>query len=104
MRHVHIEFAGADSSNSGFGCGEPVNDAALFIGDWEPADPFIQECTFSDSAGGGIVCGWDANSMVLAGVLAMQNTFERIGNGCSVSANQRANGTCPTPGTPLCLP
>jgi hypothetical protein len=103
MNNVHIEFAGADSGNSNFGCGPNESNAALFIGNWVPADPFVADCTFSDSASGGIVCGWDANATTIAGVLAIQNTFERIGNDCRVSQNQAANGSCPTPG-PTCLP
>jgi hypothetical protein len=93
MSHVRIEYAGADSGNSGFGCGPDDSDAALLLG-WAPADAFIQDCTFSDSAAGGIVCGW--NSDAAGPNFVDGNTFVDIPSGfCEVSEHSAANGTCP---------
>lgn len=96
MSNVHIEYAGADSGNGGFGCGPADNDAALFIGDWIPDGPFIEGCTFSDSAGAGIVCGWhsDGTDATIPPLFRVQNTFTNIGNGCNVSEPSPETGSC----------
>jgi hypothetical protein len=104
MSNVKIEYAGGDSGNGSHGCGPGDNDAALFIGDWVPDEPFIEGCTFSDSAGGGIVFGWWSDPTGLETLLAVQNTFEDIGNGCEVSQHASATGGCPTPGVDDCYP
>jgi hypothetical protein len=102
MSNVRIEFAGGDGGNSVFGCGPGDNDAALFIGKWVPSEPFIEGCTFSDSAGGGIVCGWSSDDAGPCALFAVQNTFEDIGNDCDVSYPADGNGGCPTPGMDDC--
>jgi hypothetical protein len=101
MSNVRIEYAGGDSGNGNFGCGPGDNDAALFLGQWVPGDAFIQDCTFSDSAAGGIVCGWSSDDAGPCAAFAAQNTFEDVGP-CEVADHSAENGTCPvTP--PVCL-
>lgn len=99
MRNVRVEFAGADSGTASFGCGPGDNDAALIITNWRPADAFIQDSTFADSAGGGIVSGWVSDED--GPDLKSGNTFERIANGCDVARWQDTDG-CPAD-PPLCL-
>jgi hypothetical protein len=101
MSHVHIEYAGRDSGTAGFGCGVGDNDAALIIRNWRPNDAFITDSTFSDSAAGGIVSGWQSQG-VDGPNLVGNNTFTAIANGCNVSRWREMNGTCAgTP--PVCL-
>jgi hypothetical protein len=99
MRHVHVEYAGGDSGTQSFGCGDSDNDAALIFRNWRPDDVFIQDSTFSDSAGGGIVSGWrsDADGPNFSG-----NRFEGIANGCDVSRWADENGSCPEM-PPICF-
>jgi hypothetical protein len=101
LSNVHIEYAGGDAGNSGFGCGPVDNDAALFIGDWVPSEPFIEGCTFSDSAGGGIVCGWTSDTEGPCELFAVQNTFEGVGT-CAVS--KAAEPDCASPRVDECWP
>lgn len=91
MEHVRIEYAGGDSGTGNFGCGPGDNSSALLIANWRPDEDFIDELTISDSAGGGIVCGWmsDADGPDLK----TGNTFTNIANGCDVS--RWANETAP---------
>lgn len=100
MSYVRIEYAGGDSGTVGFGCGDADNDAALIIRNWRPDDVFITNSTFSNSAGGGIVSGWQSDAAGPS--LVSNNTFTAIGNGCTVSRWRNANGSCiATP--PVCL-
>jgi hypothetical protein len=74
------------------------------ITDWRPADAFIQNVEISDSAAGGIMCGWSSDQ---AGPdLKIGNSFQRIANGCAVSRWQNVTApACPgkTVDMPLCL-
>jgi hypothetical protein len=77
------------------------NDAALIIRNWRPVDSFITDSTFSNSAAGGIVSGWQTQA-VDGPSLVGNNTFTAIGNGCNVSRWREMNGSClSTP--PVCL-
>jgi len=101
MNFVHVEFAGADSSTSGYGCGPVDNDAALIITNWVPGADFVQNSTFSNSAAGGIVLGWSSNSVH---DFKTNNTFTAIGNGCAVARWQDPppGPNCPLP-RPICF-
>jgi hypothetical protein len=99
MRYVHVEYAGGDSGTQGFGCGEPDNDAALIFRNWRPDDVFIEASTFSDSAGGGIVSGWNSDD---EGPNFSGNSFTGISNGCDVSRWADADGSCPED-PPICF-
>lgn len=93
MSHVRVEYAGGDSGTSGFGCGPTDNDAALIIRNWRPEEGFISSCTFSNSAGGGIVSGWSSDED--GPNFSSGNTFTAIANSCNVSRWGDANGACP---------
>lgn len=99
MRFVSVEYAGGDSGTAGFGCGDADNDAALIFRNWRPIDAFIEDSTFSDSAGGGIVSGWRSDE---EGPDFTNNSFSGIGNGCDVSRWADANGSCPED-PPICF-
>jgi hypothetical protein len=99
MRHVLVEYAGGDSGTSSFGCGDADNDAALIFRNWRPDDAFIEDSTFKDSAGGGIVSGWRSDA---EGPDFTDNEFSGIANGCDVSRWADENSSCPeTP--PICF-
>jgi hypothetical protein len=104
LTHARILYAGAESGTNSYGCGPKDNDAAILITDWRPDDAFIQSVEISASAGGGIMCGWHADT---AGPdLKSGNTFSQIANGCAVSKWQAATGlACPgrSEEAPLCL-
>lgn len=99
MSFVRIEYAGADSGTSGFGCGPGDNDAALIFTNWRPTEAFIQDSTFADSAAGGIVAGWISDED--GPDLKSSNTFTNIANGCELARWQDSDG-CPAD-PPLCL-
>lgn len=100
MSFVTIEYAGGDSGTQGFGCGPGDNDAALIITNWRPGDAFITDCTFSNSASGGIVSGWSSDEV--GPDLSDGNTFTNVAGGCEVTRWADGDGSCPmTP--PLCL-
>ncbi len=93
MDYVTIEYAGADSQTNGFGCGNGSTYAALFITDWLPEDEFIQRSTFADSAGGGIISGWDGTA---AGPnLRGDNAFSAIDAGFCEVSQPKVDGQCP---------
>ncbi len=88
---VRIEFAGGPSQTSSFGCGPSANDAALIITNWRPDDAFIENSSFVDSAGAGIVSGWDSEQ---AGPdLTSNNVFEGLAE-CDVT-QPKVDGACP---------
>jgi hypothetical protein len=93
MRHVRIEYAGADSQANSYGCGPKDNDAALLIYGWQPTEAFVESCTFAHSAAGGIVSGWSSD--VSGPELKTGNSFADIANGCEVSVPKAASGACP---------
>jgi hypothetical protein len=101
MNFVHVEYAGADSGTSGYGCGPVDNDAALIITNWIPGSNFVQNSTFSSSAAGGIVLGWFSNT---PRDFKTGNTFTAIGNGCAVARwqDQPPGPACPAP-RPICF-
>jgi len=104
LHHARVEYAGGESGANSFGCGPRDNDSAILITEWRPDDAFIQNVTISNSAGGGIVCGWASNA---AGPdLKQGNTFTNIANACDVArARTLEVNYCPgrTETSPLCL-
>ena len=92
ISYAKIEYAGADNTTTGFGCGPSDNDGAIFsngtgpdsIG---PAASFIDHTTFENIAGGTvIVSGWvdDAGPNFTA-----DNTFGANVPACHVSKPRR---------------
>jgi hypothetical protein len=100
VNFVRVEYAGGDSGTSGFGCGPTDNDAGLIIRNWIPGNDFVQNSTFSNSAGGGIVLGWTSDT---PRDFKTGNTFSAIGNSCAVARwrNFTLPG-CPLP-PPMCF-
>jgi hypothetical protein len=104
LTHARILYAGAESGTNSYGCGPKDNDSAILITDWRPDDAFIQGVEIANSAGGGIMCGWDSDSD--GPDLKSGNTFTQIASGCAVSRWQNLTGNaCPgrTDEAPLCL-
>ncbi len=89
--YVRIEFAGGPSQTSSFGCGPSANDAALIITNWRPDDEFIEHSSFVESAGAGIVSGWDSEQT--GPDLTSNNVFEGLA-GCNVT-QPKVDGVCP---------
>jgi hypothetical protein len=92
IAYAQIEYAGADSTTSGFGCGPGNNDAAVFIhgvgtDETAPDGVFIDHTSF-DNIGGTtvIVSGWvdDAGPDFTA-----TNTFGATTPSCHVSRPRR---------------
>ena len=101
MSYVTVEYGGAPSGTANFGCGPKTNDALFIITNWQPADAFVQNCTFAHSASGGIVSGWYSDTP--GPNLKPGNTFIDIAKPCEVSLPKTANGGCPSAGaTPDC--
>jgi hypothetical protein len=89
-----VEYAGGEAQANGFGCGNSTTNGALVIYSWLPDSAFVTNSTFSESAGGGIVSGW--NAMVSGPNLrGTNNTFQGIAaEFCEVS-QPSINGACP---------
>jgi hypothetical protein len=93
LSHARVEYAGAASGTSGFGCGPGANDAAVFIqgtgaDQSGPASVFIDHTTFDDIGGTTvIVSGWvdDAGPNFTG-----DNTFGGATPGCKVSKPRRS--------------
>lgn len=105
IENTRIEYAGGESGANSFGCGPKDNDAAIMIFNWRPDDAFIRNVTIANSAGGGIMCGWDSD---LSGPdLRSGNDFVAIANQCLVSKPRLATAAdyCPgrTDQAPLCF-
>ncbi len=96
MTFVTIEYGGGTSLVGNYGCGDRKNDALLPILNWQPAEAFIQNCTFSNSAFGGIVSGWHGPQGDPD--LHTGNTFTNIANNCAVSVPTPVSGPCPSNG------
>lgn len=90
--YVTIDYAGGPNGTNGFGCGPGDNVAALIVTDWRPDDAFITNSTFSRSAGGGIVSGWDSPNE--GPDLTGNNTFSDLAVACAVS-QPSVDGACP---------
>jgi hypothetical protein len=100
VNYVSVEFAGGDSGTAAFGCGPNDNDAALIFTNWIPGEDFVQNSTFSNSLGGGIVMGWISDS---TRDFKTGNTFTAIGNGCAVARwKNKTPPSCPSV-PPVCF-
>ena len=95
ISYAKIEFAGGDSTTSGFGCGpqDADNDAAVIIlglagdGTMGPSSAWIDHTTFENNAGAtGIVSGWVGDGPSFAPT----NTFGTGSASCHVSQPQRS--------------
>lgn len=95
ISNARIEYAGADSTSSSFGCGPTDNDGAVLIqgsgsAQMPPATAFIDQTTFENIAGTTvIVSGWidDAGPNFSA-----TNTFGATTPACKVSKPRRTGG------------
>jgi len=95
VSYARVEYAGAESGASSFGCGPSDNDGAVFIqgtgGDqMPPASAFIDNTTFDNIAGTTvIVSGWidDAGPN-----MSPTNTFGPATPACKVSKPRRTGG------------
>lgn len=95
ISNARIEYAGADSTSTSFGCGPADNDGAVLIqgsggAQMPPASAFIDQTTFDNIAGTTvIVSGWidDAGPNFSA-----TNTFGAATPGCKVSKPRRTGG------------
>jgi len=101
FENVVIEYAGANSSSVGAGCGPSDNDASMLIVGQRPSDAWVKKSTFRDGGGEtGIVLGWtsDESGPDFVG----DNTFENM-PGCRASRWRTVTaGPCPS-GGPTCL-
>jgi len=102
IEHAILEYAGAESSTSGFGCGPKDNDATIIILNARPTEGWVKNSTIRSGGGNaGIVLGWDSD---LAGPdFVSTNTFQGV-PACRVSQWRNAAGQCPGGGVdPVCL-
>ncbi|MBZ4395610.1 hypothetical protein [Myxococcus sp. AS-1-15] len=89
-----VRYAGGPCQCSGFGCNDlpdsfDVSSAILVFK--ESVAPFIANARIEDSAGHGILRGWDGADVDLAA----STTFARIA-GCTQTAPKDAGGRCPS--------
>lgn len=103
FEHVTIEYAGGESSATGFGCGPSDNDASMLILGKRPADAWVKSSTFRSGGGAtGVVLGWVSDE---AGPdFVGDNVFESM-PACRVSRWRTvAAPVCPdNGGNPTCL-
>ena len=92
MTYVKFQYGGGPSLTENYGCGPTTNDAELIITGWRPDTAFIQNCSFLDSAAGGIVSGWFGDGPNLRA----NNTFTNIAKQCEVSQPTPLTGGCPS--------
>lgn len=76
LNHVIFEYGGGFNGHNGFGCGNSNNRGLLLIHNWVPPEGLVQNSTFRNSGGGGIVSGWSVPSQLPN--LAVNNTFEAM--------------------------
>lgn len=102
FEYVTFEYAGGDSSATGFGCGPADNDATILILNQRPSESWVKNCTFRNGGGGtGIVSGWVSDEP--GPDFKATNKFEGM-PACHVSRWRSANNSCPSAGvTPDCL-
>jgi len=97
--YARIEYAGDGCSCGGWSCPATEGlggtmlpeDAALLIYSWEPASVFVTNTTISDSAGWGILRGWDGAELDFTA----NNTFTNLAY-CPQSWPAASGGNCPT--------
>lgn len=94
LEFIRVRYAGGPCLCSSFGCNYlppsfDVSSAILLFE--EPATPFIAGASIEDSAGHGILRGWNGSDAV--GFLET-NTFARI-QGCTQTTPRDTGGRCP---------
>ncbi|NTX35252.1 hypothetical protein HUA78_12420 [Myxococcus sp. CA033] len=94
-----VRYAGGPCQCSSFGCnylppGFDVSSAILVFD--EPTSPFIANSRIEDSAGHGILRGWNGSDLSLA----TSTTFARIAE-CTETVPKDRDGRCPSE-TPVC--
>lgn len=102
IENAILEYAGADSTASGFGCGPKDNDSTILILSGRPDAAFVKNSTLRNAGGSnGIVLGWDSD---LDGPdFVATNTFQSVPQ-CRVSRWRSAAGQCPGGGVdPVCF-
>jgi len=94
FEHVTVEYAGANNSTVGSGCGPSDNDASMFFGGLRPAEGWVRATTFRSGAGQtGIVLGWTSDEE--GPDFVADNVFENMPS-CRVSRWKKATGpACP---------
>ena len=100
FENVVIEYAGANSSSVGAGCGPSDNDASMLIVGQRPSDAWVRKSTFRNGGGEtGIVLGWTSDES--GPDFVSDNTFENM-PGCRASRWRTVTaGPCPA-GGPTC--
>ena len=62
LDHVIVEYAGGESSTTGFGCGPMDNDASILITGFHPDSAFLANSTIRHGGGGAaVVLGWTSD-------------------------------------------
>lgn len=94
LESVQVRYAGGSCQCSGFGCNYlqgsfDVSSAILVFN--EPAAPFIAHSRIEDSAGHGILRGWNGSSSV---DFLSTNVFARVA-GCTQTTPRDIDGRCP---------
>lgn len=94
FEHVTVEYAGANNSTIGSGCGPSDNDASMFFGGKRPTEGWVRASKFRNGAGQtGIVLGWTSDED--GPDFVADNTFENMPS-CRVSRWKKATGpACP---------
>ncbi len=97
IAHARIEFAGAPSQASSFGCPSALatdfsDDGAIVILGNQPAAGFVTTTTIASSAGDGVVRGWTGDEVDFAA----SNTFSDVAR-CQQTFPKPTAGVCPSP-------
>ncbi len=100
ISNAHVEYAGASSQSSSYGCPSPLapsfaNDGAIVIVGGRPAASFVTQTTITSSAGDGIVRGWTGDELDFTAT----NTFTGVAR-CNQTFPRPTVGACPA--TPPC--